>query len=231
MARQARWSLPGHVHHALVRGNNRQPIVLDDEDRRRLLTQLAECVREHGVAVHAYGLMPNQLFLLATPASEGALGRALQGLGRRYVASFNQRHQRSGTLWEGRYRAHMVEEASVLRCMRYVELTPLRNGSAPSGDDQAWSSLAHHIGASRDPLITDPRTYWMLGNTPFDREAAYRSWIEQGMSNSDDQQMRQHLTSGRPLGSPDYLRELERVAQRSLTVRPRGRPRKVPVPG
>jgi putative transposase len=221
MARQARWSLPGHAHHALVRGNNRQPIALDDEDRRRLLAQLAECAREHGVALHAYVLMPAELHLLATPSREGALGRAIQGLGRRYVASFNQRHQRSGTLWEGRYRAHLVDEASVLRCMRFIELSPQRNALVPLGDEDEWSSLAHHIGATRNPLITEPQAYWMLGNTPFDRE------VEQGLGQSETQEIERHLTSGRPLGSAEYCRELERLTQRSLATRPRGRPKKV----
>lgn len=227
MARQARWSLPGHVHHVLVRGNNRQSIFVDDDDRQRLLRQLGECAREHGVALHAYVLMPDHLHLLATPATQGALGRAIQSLGRRYVASFNQRHQRSGTLWEGRYRAHMVEEAHVLRCMRFIELNPQRNGFSASPDEERWSSLAHHVGAMRNPLVIDARAYWLLGNTPFEREVAYRSWIEQGVGGLESDEIKRHLTSGRPLGSPAYLTALERSTQRSLATRPRGRPPKV----
>lgn len=227
MARQARWSLPGQPHHLLVRGNNRQTIFEDDEDRRCLLAHLGGGLREHGVAMHAYVLMPNHLHLLATPATEGALGRVVQGLGRRYVGSFNRRHGRSGTLWEGRYRAHMVGPDVVLRCMRFIELNPQRNGLAVALLDHGWSSIAHHLGVARDPLITDPPAYWQLGNTPFDREAAYRAWLDQGVDGQEGAQIKRHLVSGRPLGDATYLNGVEQAAQRSLTLRPRGRPRKV----
>jgi putative transposase len=227
MARQARWSLPGQPHHLLVRGNNRQPIFEDDEDRQSLLVHLGSGLREHGVALHAYVLMPNHLHLLATPATDGALGRVVQGLGRRYVGGFNRRHGRSGTLWEGRYRAHLVGPDAVLRCMRFIELNPQRNGVAADFLDHEWSSIAHHLGVARNPLITDPSAYWQLGNTPFDREAAYRGWLEQGVGDTDKNEIRRHLVSGRPLGNAAYLHGLEQATQRSLALRPRGRPRKV----
>lgn len=227
MARQARLTIPGHPHHLLVRGNNRQPIFVDDDDRRRLLAQLGDTLREHPVTLHAYVLMPNHLHLLATPASVDALSRVMQSLGRRYVASFNARHRRSGTLWEGRYRAHVVGGAdNVLRCMRFIELNPHRVGLASGLHEGSWSSLPHHLGALRDPLITEPPAYWNLGNTPFEREAAYREWLEQGVGTLEAQQIVSALVSGRPLGDAAFIAELEKATTRSLAVRPRGRPRK-----
>lgn len=228
MARQARLTIPGHPHHLLIRGNNRQSIFVDDEDRRRLLEMLRDVVREHSLALHAYVLMPNHLHLLATPPTADALARAVQSLGRRYVGAFNHRHGRSGTLWEGRYRAHPVGGAAqVLSCMRFIELNPQRAGVAAGFDDHAWSSLAHHLGAARDPLITEPAAYWALGNTPFDREAAYRAWIEQGVGVAEQQRIVAALVGGRPLGDAAYLKELEKLTGRSLAPRPRGRPRTV----
>lgn len=230
MARQARLTLPGHLHHLLVRGNNRQAIFIDDEDHRRLLTQLAESAREHALAVHAYVLMPNHLHLMATPTVDGAIGRAIQSLGRRYVSAFNVRHGRTGTLWEGRYRAHLVSPEDALRCMRFIELNPHRNGLASALHEVGWSSLPHHLGAVRDALITEPAAYWSLGNTPFEREAAYRSWLEQGVSDSEVREVRAALVSGRPLGGAAYLAEVAALSERDLTLRPRGRPRKVQAP-
>jgi putative transposase len=209
MARQARLILPGHPHHVLVRGNNRQSIFVDDEDRRRLLSHLAEVVREQSLALHAYVLMPDHLHLLATPQSGEALGRAMQSLGRRYVGAFNHRHRRSGTLWEGRF-----------------ELNPQRVGLAIGLDEYGWSSLIHHLGGPRDPLITEPPAYWALGNTPFDREASYRGWIEQGVSTAEAQRMVAALISGRPLGDASYVAELEKLIGRSLAPGRRGRPKK-----
>jgi putative transposase len=229
MARQARLILPGHPHHVLVRGNNRQSIFVDDEDRRRLLSHLAEVVREQTLALHAYVLMPDHLHLLATPQSGEALGRAIQSLGRRYVGAFNHRHRRSGTLWEGRYRAHPVGGAvNVLACMRFIELNPQRVGLAIGLDEYGWSSLVHHLGGPRDPLITEPAAYWALGNTPFDREASYRGWIEHGVATAEAQRMIAALISGRPLGDASYVAELEKLTGRSLAPGRRGRPRKTP---
>ena len=228
MARQARLALPGHPHHLLVRGNNRQAIFVDDEDRRRLLSQLAEVVREQALALHAYVLMPNHLHLLVTPHSAEALGRAVQSLGRRYVGAFNHRHGRSGTLWEGRYRAHAVGgAANVLACMRFIELNPQRAGLVIGLDEYPWSSLIHHLGGARDPLITEPPAYWALGNTPFDREASYREGVEQGVTPAEVQRMVAALVSGRPLGDAGYIADLEKLTGRSLTPARRGRPRKV----
>ena len=229
MARQPRLSLPGQAHHLLVRGNNRQPIFVDDEDRRRLLAHLMDATREHGLAVHAYVLMPNHLHLLVTPSQGDSLSRAMQSIGRRYVAGFNSRHQRSGTLWEGRYRAHLVGGPdNVLRCMRFIELNPHRSGLASNLHEGAWSSLPHHLGTARDVLITEPAAYWQLGNTPFEREAAYRAWLEQGVGSADAERFKAALVSGRPIGDAVYVAELEKQTSRTLTARPRGRPRKLP---
>ncbi|HJV68333.1 transposase [Ideonella sp.] len=228
MARQARLTIPGYPHHLLIRGNNRQPIFADDHDRQTLLAHLGNILREHPLALHAYVLMPDHVHLLVTPGAPESVGRAMQSLGRRYVGGFNARHQRSGTLWEGRYRAHVVGgPTDVLRCMRFIELNPQRAGLASDLFEPAWSSLRHHLGALRDPLITEPSAYWTLGNTPFEREAAYRAWVEQGVSANDKERMAAALRSGRPLGDAAFVAELERQTARSLSPRPRGRPRKM----
>lgn len=227
MARQARLIIPGHPHHVLVRGNNQQAIFADDDDRLRLLGLLREVSREHGLALHAYVLMPNHLHLLATPRDEEAMARAVQSLGRRYVGAFNHRHSRSGTLWEGRYRAHAVGGPThVLACMRFIELNPMRAGLAAELGDYPWSSLSHHLGGTRDLLITEPAAYWALGNTPFDREAAYRTWVEQGVGSAEQQRIVAALVGGRPLGDATYLSELEKLTGRALAPRRRGRPPK-----
>jgi putative transposase len=227
MARQARLIIPGHPHHVLVRGNNRQAIFIDDDDRLRLLGLIRDVTLEHGLALHAYVLMPDHLHLMLTPREAEGMSRAVQSLGRRYVGAFNHRHARSGTLWEGRYRAHAVGgSTNVLACMRFIELNPMRAGLATGLGDYPWSSLSHHLGGPRDPLITEPPAYWALGNTPFDREAAYRDWVEQGSGPMERQRIVAALVSGRPLGDAGYVAELEKLTGRSLAPRRRGRPPK-----
>jgi len=105
MARLPRLTAPGLPHHLIQRGNNRQSIFIDEVDCTRFLDELAELAAPHGLAVHAYVLMPNHVHLLATPVAGDTLARLMQALGRRYVRWFNARHRRTGTLWEGRYRS------------------------------------------------------------------------------------------------------------------------------
>lgn len=227
MARLARLARAGLTQHLIHRGNNRQPIVLDDEDRRALLAALQECAATHKVAIHAYVLMDNHLHLLATPSTDEGLGRMMQSLGRRYVAAFNKRHGRSGTLWEGRYRAAPLEpETYLMPAMRCIELNPVRAGLAARAADYPWSSCQHHVGRRRDPLVTDPAAYWALGNTPFDREMRYRHLLEEGVSEAEHRTLVDSALKGWPLGSPRFLAELAKSAERPVAPRPRGRPRK-----
>jgi putative transposase len=229
MARLPRLILPGQAHHVILRGNNRQAIFFSDLDRQHLLVTLAEVATQYQVAVHAYVLMDNHLHLLLSPATAEALSRMMQSLGRRYVGWFNARHQRSGTLWEGRFRAGLVEgERHLLACMRYIELNPIRAGLCVEPAQWSWSSAAHHLGLARNSLITEHELYWSLGNTPFEREHAYREFIAQGVPVSEQVQFTEGALRGRPVASEGFLRPLALEHATVLVKRPRGRPRKQP---
>src|SRR5687768_3415258 len=102
MPRHARLCLPDIACHVVQRGHNRAPCFLSDEDRLRYLDYLKEHADRHGVAVHAYVLMPNHVHLLMTPRDDGGLSRTMKALGEHYVRHFNRTHGRSGTLWEAR---------------------------------------------------------------------------------------------------------------------------------
>ncbi|MFS8404882.1 transposase [Xanthomonas campestris pv. campestris] len=94
--------------------------------RLRYLHLLHEALHATGCQLHAYVLMDNHVHLLVTPPAAGRVGQLMQRIGRNYVALFNGRHGRTGTLWEGRYKACLVDSADyVLRCYRYIELNPL----------------------------------------------------------------------------------------------------------
>ncbi len=231
MARAARLLAPGHPHHLLLRGHNREPVFRDDEDRRSFLDMLGHVSREHRVPLHAYALRDNHVHLLLTPPTESALTRMMQALGRRYVAAFNQRHGRSGALWEGRYRACVLEaEHALLPVQRHLELHPWRDALAPDLLDPSWSSLAHHLGARHDPLLTDHPLFWRLGNTPFEREAAWRRFLQEAPSREEVERLQRRMIQGGVIGRPEFLQHLSRVLDRPLSTRPRGRPRKaVPI--
>ena len=225
MARMRRLVVAGQVHHLVQRGHNAQPVFVDDEDRQLYLAALQDALRGHAVVLHAYALLDNQVQLLLRPPSEPALSRMMQALGRRYVAVFNRRHGRSGTIWEGRFRAGVVQEgAHTLQGMLLVDGLESRRGVAVSPRASRWSSAPHRLGLRRDPLVTDPPEFWRLGNTPFDREAAYAALLTQGLDDAQARRIEHAASSGWALGSPQFLADIEQQLGRPVRPRARGRP-------
>ncbi|MCB2044369.1 MAG: transposase, partial [Rhodoferax sp.] len=161
MARLARVSVPGHPYHVIQRGNNRQPIFGSDADREKMRSLLAENAIQFDVAIHAYVLMDNHFHLLVSPQVQDALPKMMQAVGRRYVRHFNDTHQRSGTLWEGRYKSALVQsERYLLACMVYLDLNPVRAGIVGRAQDYPWSSHAHYVGLRNDRLVTPHALVW-----------------------------------------------------------------------
>lgn len=229
MARRPRQAVTALPHHVLLRGHNRQPVFIDDTDRLAYLACLHEASQANGLSIHAYLLMDSQVQLLATPERDDALSRVMQAVGRRYVSGFNRRHARSGTLWEGRFRSSLVEaERWLLACQRHLESAPVRAGQVGGAADWPWSSHRHHAGLAVDPLVRPHPTVWALGNTPFERESAYRRLFDESVSQSEHEWLQGCLISGKPTASTDFQRSLERSLGLNLLPRPIGRPRRIP---
>lgn len=227
MARLPRLTAPGLPHHLIQRGNNRQRVFVDEVDCARYLDDLAELAARFGLAIHAYVLMPNHVHLLATPSGTDTLARLMQSLGRRYVRWFNARHRRTGTLWEGRYRSTVVEtDRYLLACMRYVEMNPVRAGLVDDAAAYRWSSHRHQLGQTVDPLVTEHAAYWALGNTPFERQLAYRRLFEQGPKEEEVAAIREATHRGWVLGQGGFVDEIAAKAGRRARPLPPGRPRK-----
>lgn len=228
MARLARLYVPDQPQHVILRGLDQQPAFVDEQDYELFIDCLKAAARDHHLAVHAWVLMPGAVQLLVTPSDESSLPKAMQAVGRRYVAHFNRRYARRGTLWEGRYRATVIEgERYFLLASRVVELAPVRNHLVAIPEDYRWSSYRHHIGLTVDSLITDHRLYWALGNTPFERQRAYRELCEQTLDERETSQLMQATLKGWVLGSDTYREWASRSANRRVSPLPRGRPRKV----
>lgn len=228
MARLARLYVPDQPQHVILRGLDQQPAFVDDQDYELFIDCLKAAARDHHLAVHAWVLMPGAVQLLVTPSDESSLPKAMQAVGRRYVAHFNRRYARRGTLWEGRYRATVIEgERFFLLASRVVELAPVRNHLVTAAEDYRWSSYRHHIGLTVDSLITDHPLYWALGNTPFERQRAYRELCEQPFDERETTQLMQATLKGWVLGSDTYREWASRTANRRVSPLPRGRPRKV----
>ena len=231
MARQPRLILPKQAHHILQRGNDRQRIFREPEDYERFLGWLREAARSYKVAIHAYALLPTQLQLLATPETEEGLAAMMQKLGRLYVPWYNAKYARAGGLFEGRFRTAVVEpDRHLLMCSRYIELAPVREGEAAEPDAYPWSSYRHHAGVQVDAAVTDHALFWGLGNTPFQREAAYIELVGQGIGPDELAHVAGAVQTGQPLGSQAFKLQLERQTQRRILPAKRGRPFKTPPP-
>jgi putative transposase len=224
MARLPRLTLADQPHHVLQRGNNRQPIFVDDADRERMLALLAENVPRWDIALHAYVLMDNHFHLLATPSTADGLPKFMQAVGRSYVRWFNDRHARTGTLWEGRYRSTVVQaERWLLPCMVSIDLNPVRAGLVPEASAYRWSSHAHYVGVRGDRSISPPPQYWALGNTPFAREAAYAERVAAGIKAADQAVITESLLQGWAAGDPRFLARLQEATPRRVEKMRSGR--------
>ena len=177
MARLARYFAEGQPQHLIQRGNNREPIFSADEDYLFYTECLQEAAERHRCAIHAYALMTNHTHLLATPETQSSLPKMMQSIGRRYVQYFNYTYSRTGTLWEGRYKATVVDsEAYLLTCMRYIELNPVRAGMVEEPSDYRWSSYGVNALGKHDRLCTPHSLYKRIGRSAEERQAGYTAY-------------------------------------------------------
>lgn len=226
MARLKRLSVAGHPHHINLLGLAGLPVFADDADHAAYFELLARFAVEYRVEIHAFGLMPSSVQLLATPADSNALSLLMQAVGRQYVAAFNRRHGRAGTLWQGRFQAAPLEASlHLVTCMRYIEQAPVRAGLVAGAAEYLWSSASHHLGAVTSALISEHPAFWQLGNTPFEREAAYRRLLEEPLSAVQLRQIESSTRKGWAWGSPGFMAEVSGGARRAAPGQ-RGRPRK-----
>ncbi len=217
MARLPRLVVAGLAHLVVQRGHGAQAVFADTQDRAAYLAALREAATAEGVAVHAWALRDDEVLLLATPSEAGALGRMVQALGRRYVSAYNRRHGRRGTLWDGRFRCAVVEPGPTrLAALQYVD-----GQSAEPG----VSSAGQRTGNPPDGWLVDPPEVWALGNTPFEREAAYRRLLAQGLAAATAQALRRAALGGWAAGSEPFVHGLAVAMARPAKPRARGRPR------
>lgn len=227
MARLGRYFLPDQPLHVIQRGNNRQQIFFRAEDYGRLHAWLAEAAAAHDCAVHAYVFMTNHLHLLVTPGHQQSLPRTMQALGRRYVRHVNTASQRTGTLWEGRYRAAPIDsEAYFLACCRYIELNPVRAGMVMHPGDYVWSSYRAHALGVGDALIRDHALFRTLGRSPGERREAYRALFAARIDPAFVDGLRAATNGGWALGDQRFKQNLTTALGRRAAPLPRGRRRK-----
>ena len=230
MPRKRRFFLPDMPVHVVQRGNNRQAIFFDDNDYRVYLDWLGDAAASHACAIHAFVLMTNHIHLLLTPRTSQAVSATLQAVGRRFVPYINHCHGRTGTLWEGRFRASTVQEdAYLLVCYRYIELNPVRAGMVDVPAAYPWSSYRANALGERSPLVSPHPVYLALGRDAPERQAAYQGLVAAQLDPALLQDVRSCLQTGTPLGNDRFRLQIEQALGVKVGYSRRGRPKNVPV--
>lgn len=223
MARLPRFVLPGHPQHVIVRGNNREPIFFAEEDYRFYLDKLKDACIKHRCDVHAYVLMTNHVHLLMTPHQKESISKVMQMLGRYYVQYFNYTYKRTGTLWEGRYKASLVDsEAFALTCYRYIELNPVRAGMVQHPAEYPWSSYRHNALGHDDQLVTSHYLYNALSDAEKTRQAHYRALFEAHIDQKTIDEVRRCANKAWVLGSDYFKTKIELQLNRRAQPSARG---------
>ena len=227
MPRPRRLEPAGVALHVVQRGNNRAACFYGDIDRHFYLKCLREYAKRRACAVHAYVLMTNHVHLLVTPAKEGGVSLMLQDIGRRYVRVINDVQERTGTLWEGRFKSNLIDsESYLLTCHRYIELNPVRAGMVSSPAEFLWSSHAHYAHSKPNELISEHPAYLALGDTTECRRLKFLSLFEEPLKESELMRLRASVNKGWALGSEEFLDRMEATLGRSVRPVRRGRPLK-----
>lgn len=227
MARLPRFILPGQPQHVIVRGNNRSEIFCAEADYQFYLEKLKQACDKHACELHAYVLMTNHVHLLITPLHEQSLSKALQMLGRYYVQYYNHCYQRTGTLWEGRYKSTLIDSTSyLLTCMRYIELNPVRAGMAAHPVDYPWSSYAGNALGKPDALLNSHAEYLQLGKTDTERMAAYRQLFQYHLSEGSINEIREATNKAWVLGNEQFKAQVQSQLERRVEPSAKGGDRK-----
>jgi len=227
MPRRARIRFAGIPQHVIQRGNNRSACFFADEDYRSYLDSLQQGAERYGCDIHAYVLMTNHVHLLITPESDDSLSGMMRYLGSRYVQYVNYTYQRSGTLWEGRYKSSLIDsERYLLTCYRYIELNPVRAGMVDDAGEYKWSSYGTHALGQANELIRDHSCYLALGQTDEARQSAYQAMFRHQVDEESLKAIREAVNRGIALGSERFKDEIEAALARSVRPGAVGRPRK-----
>ncbi|MGQ0586274.1 MAG: transposase [Gammaproteobacteria bacterium] len=227
MPRRPRLGIAGIPFHVIQRGNNRSPCFFEGGDYHRYLVDLERLSRMHGVAVHAYVLMTNHVHLLVTAQRADGVSQLMKQLGQGYTQYVNRRHERTGSLWDGRFRSCLVDtESYFLTCHRYIETNPVRAGMVGHPAAYLWSSYRANAEGVPNSMLSPHEIVEALGNTPAARRAAYRELFCEELGGAQLERIRRTTNGGFALGTPQFEERMAKALGRRVCAAPVGRKKK-----
>ena len=214
MARKLRFKIAGVAQLITQRGINGQAVFFSDQDYLYYLSILNETAIKQDCQIHAFVLMSNKIHILATPSTPDGISQLMKGVGQRYVSYINAIEKRSGTLWQGRYKASLVEGGQyLLACMRYIEMAPVRASVVKIPKEYRFSSYLYNTqGKEVGVKITQHESYkvltpWNLDKSDEETQQKYKQLLREQQSEEDLQEM-YRVTNGNLIFGSKQFREL-----------------------
>lgn len=223
MARLPRLYLSGCPQHIIQRGNNRQACFFDEQDYIVYLDKLKSATKKHNVAIHAFVLMTNHVHLLMTPSTKDGVSQVMQNLGRYYVRYINQTYQRTGTLWEGRFKSTIVNcDSYLLTLYRYIELNPVRAGMVDHPASYPWSSYHANAGNKHISMLSPHPIYLALADNEISRKQTYQDLYKTHLTQSTLNTIRDATNKAWVLGDERFIQQISETLARRASPLKRG---------
>lgn len=223
MARKPRVHAKGFTQHIIQRGRNREACFFADADYQYYLQVLAQAAEESGCDVHAYVLMTNHVHLLVTPSVDQGISLLMKSLGQRYTQYINYTYRRTGSVWEGRYKASVIDtERYLLTCYRYIELNPVRAGMTMLPSEYRWSSARWHGFAEMNSVINDHPLYLALGQDVEQRTGAYRQLFKVALDDDVLDKLGVVFNQEKVLGDSHFAEQIRQAVENKAGSDPLG---------
>ncbi len=227
MPRKARVLVPNYPHHIVQRGHNRKAVFVSDGDYRYYLDNLKEWKTKLGIKLYAWCLMTNHIHIVVEPGEDvTTVSELMKRLAGRQTAYVNKQERRSGSLWEGRYKASPIQRDSyLLACCRYVEMNPVRANLVTGPRQYIWSSYRERIGLIKSSMLDFDLIYLGLADNNIQRIERYKRYLQQGASDKEMTLLRNAWSRNQLTGNTCFVDEIEKHAGYRIENRGRGKPR------
>ena len=221
MPRTARIVIPDFPYHITQRGNYRQDVFEDDEDRVSYLSWINDYSKKYKLSIVAYCLMDNHVHFIAIPRKDDSLAKVFSISHMRYSQYFNKKKKASGHLWQGRFYSCVMDDDYLVTALRYVERNPVRAGIVRKPWQWKWSSAGEHVG-QRNGIIDIENITTLIDTS----DEEWKDYIDLAENREEVENIRKHTLLGRPLGTEDFIAKLGKRLGKVLSVLPRGRPKR-----
>ena len=228
MPRKARFFIDEVPVHVVQRGHCLVPVFFEEQDYATYMHCVHEAGKRYKVKLHSFCLMTNHVHLLLTPVLAESISLFMQFVGRHYVPYINEQYRRSGTLWEGRFKASLIDsETYLLDVMRYIELNPVRAFMVESPEEYQWSSFKYNTGQLAMASIIEHSVFVGLGRTLAESRSFYLKGFNQVLSQKAVKKITAAWLTGTPLGDQRFELKIEETLSKRVGLARKGRPRKI----